>query len=160
MKDDKLKKLEDTLRDQLIEVTADVDSDKELNYQQKVFVIKYCQHYNGTQAAREAGYSEISAHNKSSELLKLPEVQVAILKRQQAIQLASAVTKEYVLSELAEIVEEARAEKRPNRNLQMKALDMIAKVAGFYSNDNPTVNIQNNIDSIKIEIVKSKPDGN
>jgi len=154
-----LQKIEKTLK-KTIEVDGGIlNDDTDLTYQQKVFVIKYCQHYNGTQAALEAGYAQKSAHNASSDLLKVPAVQNAILKRQQALQIASAVTREYVLSELVDIIEEVRAQDKPNNLIKMKALEMISKIAGFSSPDTQ-FNIQNNIDSIKIEIVKKVGDGN
>jgi hypothetical protein len=80
-----------------------------------------------------------------------------ILKRTQAIAMASAVTKEFVLVELAEIIEEMRASDFPDRNIQLKALDMIAKLSGFYQPD-LMVNIQNNVDKINIQIIRPGED--
>ena len=87
-------------------------------------------------------------------MLKEPGVQLAILKRQQALASVAAISREWVMTELTEIIEDCRLADKPDRNLQIKALDMIAKLAGYYNAD-IQVNVQNNIDSIKIEIVKS-----
>lgn len=149
-----MKQLESTLNSALPALPDDIESvDGKLNYRQRLFVIRYTQHYNPKQAAIEAGYGAKGAHNKSSELLKKPEVREAILKRQYALQVSSGITKEYVLCELAEIFEQLRNTEK--HYLQLKALDMIAKVAGFHTPDTQ-VNIQNNIESIKIEIVRPK----
>ena len=151
--ENKLKKIENVLNNN-IEITGDFDGDDKLSYQHKVFVIQYCKHYNAGQAAIEAGYSELSSKVRASLLLDKPNVQHAILKRQQALQAASAVTREYVLSELATIFEEVRSQDNPSVMLQLKVLDSIAKVAGFHNN--ATVNIQNNTPSaITIKIVNN-----
>jgi hypothetical protein len=125
-----------------------------LTYQQKLFAINYCKAFNGTQAAIAAGYSEKGAHVRAHKLLNTPGVQLYILRRQQAMAAATAVTREWVLTELAEIVEEVRMAEEPDRNLQLKALDMINRLAGYYAPETQ-VNIQNNqVESIRIEIVQ------
>lgn len=130
----------------------------ELTYQQKMFVINYCNNgYSQTDAARDAGYDEKNVYNTAYHLMKNPKVKEAILKRTQALQKASSITKEYVLVELTNMFEELRAETRPNRLLQLKTLELISKLSGFTLPENQ-INIQNNVDSIKIEIVTK--DGN
>ena len=128
-----------------------------LSYKQKIFVIHYLRHGSATQAAKDAGYGHSGARVTGHNLLENPKVQMEILKRTQAIAMASAVTKEFVLVELAEIIEEMRASDTPDRNIQLRALDMISKLAGFYQPD-LMVNIQNNVDKINIQIIKPRED--
>jgi len=161
-KDPKLKAIEKTLSSPTILPgvehidTLDIFGTR-LNYRQKVFVIHYTRHFNGAQAAREAGYAPDHAAIRANELLNNPGVQEAILKRTQALAMASAITKEYVLVELAEIIEELRMCDTPDRNIQLRALDMISKLSGFYQPD-LMVNIQNNVDKINIQIIKPGED--
>ena len=140
-----------------IEFLEDLETHRDfvkLEYRAKLFAIHYCKDFNATAAAVLAGYSKKSAHSQGYQLLKEPGVQLAILKRQQALASVAAISREWVMTELTEIIEDCRLADKPDRNLQIKALDMIAKLAGYYNAD-IQVNVQNNIDSIKIEIVKS-----
>ena len=125
-----------------------------MDYRAKLFAIHYCKEFNGTRAAIQSGYSEKSAHTTANKLLSTPGVQLAILKRQHALASVATLTREYVLTELSEIIEECRAADKPDRHLQLKALDMIAKLSGYYASD-IQLNVQNNIESIKIEIIKA-----
>lgn len=138
---------------------AELEYNEELSYQQKLFVVKYCTGAEIKQAVVDAGYDAENAHNTGYHLMRNPKVKEAIAKRFQAIQKASSITKEYVLTELTNMFEELRAETRPNRLLQLKTLELIAKLSGFTLPENQ-INIQNNVDSIKIEIVTKDKDGN
>jgi len=124
-----------------------------LTYRQKLFAIHYCKAFDGTRAAIAAGYSEKGAHTRAYELLRHPGVQQLIRRRQAALANASAISRDYVMTELMEIIEEQRMAIVPDRVLQMKALDMISKLNGYYAPE-LQLNVQNNIESIKIEIVK------
>jgi len=124
-----------------------------MDYRAKLFAIHYCKDFNGTRAAISSGYSEKSAHTVANKLLSEPGIQLAILKRQQALASVATLSREWVMTELSEIIEECRAAEKPDRHLQLKALDMIAKLSGYYASD-IQLNVQNNIESIKIEIIK------
>jgi hypothetical protein len=125
-----------------------------LTYKQKLFCLNYIRlNFDGTKAALASGYADSSAGVAAHRLLQQPDIQLYILKRQQAIANAAGITREYVLAELAEIIEEVRMQAEPDRQLQLKALDMINRLAGFYQPDT-LVNVQNNVESIKIEIVR------
>lgn len=54
---------------------------QELTQKQKIFVERYCIHFNGSKACREAGYSEDSAKEIASENLTKPNIKQAINKR-------------------------------------------------------------------------------
>lgn len=55
--------------------------DGSLTMKQQAFVERYCTHFNATQAALEAGYSERSAYSIGSENLKKPEIAQALTER-------------------------------------------------------------------------------
>jgi len=128
-----------------------------LTYKQKLFAIHYCQGLTGTNAVIAAGYSKNGAHVMANTLLKHEGVQLLILRRQQALANASRINREYVMQELAELIEEQRMSHNPDRNLQLKILEMICKLNGLYTPD-VQLNLQNNAESIKIEIVKPNAD--
>lgn len=64
-----------------------------MNAQQKKFVAAYCNHLNGAQAARDAGYSERRAKQTASELLANSDIKDAInaILDQQAMPAPEAV---------------------------------------------------------------------
>lgn len=156
--DNKLIQIKKSLKGPLDLLDVSEESiESRLSYKQKIFVIHYTRHGSATQACKDAGYSPEAARVTGHNLLQNPKVQMEILKRTQAIAMASAVTKEFVLVELAEIIEEMRASDFPDRNIQLKALDMIAKLSGFYQPD-LMVNIQNNVDKINIQIIRPGED--
>lgn len=78
-------------------------SGKKLNQQQELFCQEYIVDYNGTQAARRAGYSEKTASMQASRLLRNDN----ILARVRAIQKERleklAVTQESVILNLLEV---------------------------------------------------------
>lgn len=64
-----------------------------MNASQKKFVAAYCNHLNGAQAARDAGYSERRAKQTASELLANPEIKeaISVILDEQAMPPAEAV---------------------------------------------------------------------
>jgi phage terminase small subunit len=65
---------------------------------QQAFVEHYLRHFNATRAAREAGYSERTAHAKGYTLRHMPEIEEAIRQRLDA----TAMGADEVLMRLAE----------------------------------------------------------
>lgn len=59
----------------------DEENIKELTPKQRIFVERYCVHFNGARACREAGYSEESARFTASENLTKPNISEAINER-------------------------------------------------------------------------------
>ena len=123
-----------------------------LTYKERVFVQEYCKHGGLKKAAMDAGYAEAGAHSMANKMIHKPHIQIAILKRQQALSNLAIISKEWVMIELAEIVEELKSKPNPDVNTQMKALDMICKLSGFYNET--TINLQNNFNQIEIKIIK------
>lgn len=123
-----------------------------LTYKERIFIQEYCKHGGLKKAAISAGYKEDNASIIANNLLKKPHIQIAILKRQQALSNLAIISREWVMIELAEIVEELKSKPVVDVNTQMKALDMICKLSGFYNET--TINLQNNFNQIEIKIVK------
>ena len=61
------------------------------------FVTEYCVDYNGTQAAIRAGYSERSAGQQASALLKKPNIKAAIAEHLENCRVRSEITVEAIL---------------------------------------------------------------
>ena len=78
-----------------------VDLPVDLPIRQAVFVEEYVTDFNGTNAAKRAGYSEKNAHNAASLLRRNPDVVKAIGKRVIERTKGLAVTSEIALAELA-----------------------------------------------------------
>ena len=153
------KELEELLTntDQIVELNAEIEDSvtsgfSPLTYRERIFVQEYCKHGILRTAAIAAGYSETSAHTMANRLLHKPAVQLAILKRQQALSNIAIINREWVMLELAEIVEELKSKPVIDTTTQLKALDMICKLSGFYNET--TINLQNNYSQIEIKIVK------
>lgn len=71
----------------------------ELNDKQRMFVECYLKHFNATQAAKEAGYSEATAYSQGHRLLKDAEVQARLRARFEE----AAMSSNEVLYHLAQI---------------------------------------------------------
>lgn len=93
---------------------------------------KFCQAYlisrNATAAAKEAGYSERSAHNQGYELLKRPDVQ----KRLEDLE-DEYNTDVDVVSELEKQYEQAKI--NGNGATALKALELLSRVRGNNAED-------------------------
>lgn len=153
------KELEELLTntDEVLEINAEIEENattgfSPITYKERIFVQEYCKHGVLRTAAIAAGYSETSAHTMANKLLHKPAVQLAILKRQQALSNIAIINREWVMLELAEIVEELKSKPVIDTNTQLKALDMICKLSGFYNET--TINLQNNFNQIEIKIIK------
>jgi len=74
-----------------------------LTAKQRAFCLYYCTHWNATRAAKEAGYSEKTAQEISSENLSKPIIQAYIKHIQSDIARAAGVSALRNLNELAKI---------------------------------------------------------
>jgi hypothetical protein len=153
------KELEELLipTDEVIELNSEIEESltsgySPITYKERIFVQEYCKHGILKKAAISAGYGEAGAHTMANRLLHKPNVQLAILKRQQALSNIAIINREWVMLELAEIVEELKSKPVIDTTTQLRALDMICKLSGFYNET--TINLQNNYSQIEIKIVK------
>lgn len=69
----------------------------------EIFCQEYVVDFNGSRAARAAGYSEASCHEIASENLRKPRIKKRIEEIISTHAAASAITKERILQELADI---------------------------------------------------------
>lgn len=141
------------------EQISDGDELGYLNEKQLRFCIEYIKDQNGTKSAIRAGYAEKSAAQIASELLTLPKVQNEIQRRLELIARANNITKEYVQTQLIELIQDCYNDEKTDRTSILKALDMLSKMNGLYTPDTQ-VNIQNNVTDGEIKIVIVKPETN
>lgn len=87
-----------------------------------------------TAAAREAGYTQATAHVRGSELGKNPQVLARVQELRDRLddRLVTAVTTDRVsiLQNIGELVAEARAAK--DRSTAMRGLELLGKAAGLF----------------------------
>lgn len=74
---------------------------KTLTAKQDRFIDEYLIDFNATQAAIRAGYSKKTGYSIGQQLLKKPEIQEELKKRQKKLQLKTGITQERVLKEMA-----------------------------------------------------------
>jgi hypothetical protein len=129
---------------------------KHLTYMQRLFVNSYCTHMSGRRAAMDCGVAEGSASVRAHQYLKMPKIQEAIIKRLNAMSVVSAINKEVILVELYQMFQETQSDRSYDRNLQIKILELISRLQGFY-HTTPQVNItDNSLEGIKIQIVTNE----
>lgn len=150
------KKLEEELLNSGLPGNAEVGVGlRKLTPKEQRFVLEYTRNQGATKDVREvasrAGYSDPHFGYK---LLDKPHIAAEIDRINTAKMAVSLISREYVLSEVISLFNDARNdENRQDRRTMLACLDMIAKMSSFYAPDT-TVNVQNNLSSIKIEIVK------
>ena len=127
---------------------------KKLNYKELLFVMHYIKEPDARKATVAAGYKDPHVGYK---LLDSPHVQHELEKRIFAMQSVQVITKDALQAEILTILQDCKFEKASDKHIQLKCIDMIAKMNGFYSPDTQ-INLQNNVNSIKIEIVKPQID--
>jgi len=127
-----------------------------LTYLQRIFVNHYANTMNGTQAAIAAGINPSTASIRAGQYLRTKKIQQAIIKRLNALSMITAINKEVVLVELFQIFQDLQAEKKQDRHLQLKVLELISRLNGYY-NPSAQFNItDNSVDGIKIQIVTNE----
>ncbi|MBL4886395.1 MAG: terminase small subunit [Planctomycetaceae bacterium] len=113
-------------------------TDNGLNRKQERFVREYLVDLNGTQAAKRSGYSERSACEQASRLLRKDHVRRAV---DQALATDAAGLRVSIGEGLAKIAFHDADETSPNK---LSALDKLAKVTKMYQ-DNGGNQVQVNI---------------
>lgn len=82
----------------------DATTDKKLTQKQRIFCERYILHWNATQAAKEAGYSEDTAGAIGHENLKKPEIQAYIAEIQKDLEKVAGVSRLRIIQEHLNIV--------------------------------------------------------
>lgn len=103
----------------------------ELTAQHQRFVDEYCIDRNGKKAAIRAGYSEKTAEQQASRLLRNVKVQEAIKAKLDRLSMKTELTAEWVLKEFAENHRMAR--EVGELQASNKALEMIGKHLGMFT---------------------------
>lgn len=90
-------------------VTAEQDDDQvassgTLNARQEMFCSEYVKHFNGTRAARDAGYSENSAGPIACALLKHPAIKRRIRFAKQELHDRTEVTRDELVGHMLKII--------------------------------------------------------
>lgn len=111
----------------------------ELTEQMQLFVQEYMLDYNASRAAVAAGYSEKAKYSTAHKLLKHPAVSVAIDERREVLMLELGIQQEYVVNKLVDII---NRNKGKNDGNVLKALDMLSKIGGFYTQTVTNINVE------------------
>ena len=137
----------------LVEDLDDVAGTERLTYKQRVYVNEYCNSLNGTQSAIRCGVNEKHANEQSQRFLANPKIQRAIVRRLNALSFVSAISKETIITELFQIYENLLTASKQDYALQLKSLEIISRLQGYY-NAQQQINIQDNsVQGVKITII-------
>ena len=107
---------------------------------------------NSITATKKAGWKDLAY---GCHLLNKPKIQNEIERRFAVRQQAIDVNKQFIQTELLLLIQDFNTGSRKDVAVALKALDMLAKMNGIYAPDT-AIAIQNNINTIKIEIVKNE----
>ncbi len=101
---------------------------KNLTAKQAGFVNEYLECNNATEAAIKAGYSKKTARFIGSENLTKPNISKTISERQEAAAGEADISLQWILKRIKVI-----AEKGENESNKLKAMDMLMKHLGAYT---------------------------
>lgn len=105
----------------------------EITKRQKSFADEYLKDYNGKQAAIRAGYSEKTAENQASRMLRLVKVAEYLGKRQIEKEKKIGITIEAIIDELREVGFGVVDGEKLKMNDKIKALELLGKHLGMFS---------------------------
>jgi len=105
----------------------------EITKRQKSFADEYLKDYNGKQAAIRAGYSEKTAENQASRMLRLVKVAEYLGKRQIEKEKKIGITIEAIIDELKEVGFGIVDGDKLKMNDKIKALELLGKHLGMFS---------------------------
>lgn len=105
----------------------------EITKRQKNFADEYLKDYNGKQAAIRAGYSEKTAENQASRMLRLVKVAEYLGKRQIEKEKKIGITIEAIIDELKEVGFGIVDGDKLKMNDKIKALELLGKHLGMFS---------------------------
>jgi len=99
-----------------------------LTARQQRFIDEYMIDFNATAAAKRAGYSVKSAHQRGYELIHNPDLAAVIKKRGASDAEVLGITRGYILTELREVLEQAKEDGKLGP--ANRALELLAKLRG------------------------------
>ena len=116
-----------------------------MNHKRKIFVSEYSKSGNATEAAKKAGYSARTAYSAGQRLLKNVEV-LEEIKKVQNEALAKA---ELSVTDVVKLVKDI-ASKGKNESVRLRAMDMLLKYLGAYSDDMKLISKMNDFEIGKL----------
>ena len=116
-----------------------------MNHKRKIFVSEYSKSGNATEAAKKAGYSARTAYSAGQRLLKNVEV-LEEIKKVQNEALAKA---ELSVTDVVKLVKDI-ATKGKNETVRLRAMDMLLKYLGAYSDDMKLISKMNDFERGKL----------
>ena len=116
-----------------------------MNHKRKIIVSEYSKSGNATEAAKKAGYSARTAYSAGQRLLKNVEV-LEEIKKVQNEALAKA---ELSVTDVVKLVKDI-ATKGKNETVRLRAMDMLLKYLGAYSDDMKLISKMNDFEIGKL----------
>ena len=110
-------------------------STKTLNRKQKIFINEYLIDFNGTRAAKAAGYSERSAYSTAHEILRIPEVKEYLEHKISESNELAFLERQRIVSELRKIAYASEQDQflmQLTVNDRLKALLLLGKAHGMF----------------------------
>ena len=101
---------------------------RELTPRQQRFIDEYMLDFNATAAAKRAGYSSASAHQRGYELIHNPEVAAVIKERGASDAEVLGITRGWIMTGMRDTYEQAKAEGK--EGAAIRALEIMAKLRG------------------------------
>ena len=109
---------------------------RKLNRKQQTFVNEYLIDFNGTRAAKAAGYSERSAYSTAHEILRKPEVKEYLEQKISEANELAFLERQRVISKLKEIAYADYSESQQLNHTTagdvLKALLLLGKAYGMF----------------------------
>lgn len=99
-----------------------------------IFVLEFCNHFNGTKAARQAGYKHDSAHDTAWRLLRNPEVQDAVETELRKRARRLRIEGDDVVLGIRDSIR--RAIGKGDEKTAMKGWELLGKYLGIFEKDN------------------------
>jgi len=116
-----------------------------MNHKRKIFVSEYAKSGNATESAKKAGYSNRTAYSTGQRLLKNAEILKEICK----IQNEALENAEMSVTDVVNLVK-GIATSGKSETVRLRAMDMLLKYLGAYSDDMRLILKMNDIEIGKL----------
>jgi len=109
--------------------------------------LKFIECYNSTRdpkkSAIEAGYSPKNANSAGNRLLHKDKIQSRLKELSERPQSEHGITRESMIESLQQVILNAKTEEYPNYPAMLKAMELQAKILGFFEPEQQRVNNYN-----------------
>ena len=116
-----------------------------MNHKRKIFVSEYAKSGNATESAKKAGYSNRTAYSTGQRLLKNAEILKEICK----IQNEALENAEMSVTDVVNLVK-GIATSGKSETVRLRAMDMLLKYLGAYSDDMKLISKMNDFEIGKL----------